>query len=92
MVGRRGRARPSATTLAGWFELLADTASKVADRIGGLGPFTPREIATLVGGVFFGIETMILLGFERGDDAVAVGAAQGRRRPPSARGAHDARS
>jgi AcrR family transcriptional regulator len=50
--------------LAGWFELLAGTASKVAPRFGGLGPFTAEELAALVGAVFLGIETMILLGFE----------------------------
>lgn len=50
--------------LSGWFELLTATASKVADRVGGLGPFEPEEIATLVAGVFLGLETMILLGFE----------------------------
>jgi AcrR family transcriptional regulator len=51
--------------LSGWFDLLADTASKVAERIGGLGPFTPAEVATLVGGVFLGLETTILLGFDQ---------------------------
>lgn len=47
--------------LSGWFELLADTASKAAVRVGGLGPFTPEEVAVLVGGAFLGIETLILL-------------------------------
>jgi AcrR family transcriptional regulator len=52
------------TDLAGWYGLLADTASKIAERIGGLGPFTAEEVAVLVGAPFLGVETMILLGFE----------------------------
>ncbi len=50
--------------LSGWFALLADTASKVAPRVGGLGPLTAEEVAALIGAAFLGIETMILLGFE----------------------------
>jgi AcrR family transcriptional regulator len=50
--------------LAGWFELLTDTSSKVAPRFGELGPFTAEELAALVGAAFLGIETMILLGFD----------------------------
>ena len=50
--------------LAGWFELLTDTVSKVGPRFAGLGPFTAAELAALVGAAFLGIETMILLGFE----------------------------
>lgn len=50
--------------LTGWFELLADTASKVAPRLSGLGPFTAEEVAALIGAAFLGIETMILLGFD----------------------------
>lgn len=49
---------------AGWFAVLTDTASKVAPRFGDLGPFTAAELATLVGTAFFGIESMILLGFD----------------------------
>lgn len=50
--------------LRGWFALLADTASKVAPRFGGLGPLTAEEIGALVGAAFLGVETMILLGFD----------------------------
>ena len=50
--------------LDGWFELLADTTAKVAPRFGDLGPFTPEELAALIGTAFLGIETMILLGFD----------------------------
>ena len=49
------------TNLSGWFELLTDTAAKAAARVGGLEPFTPEEVAVLVGGAFLGIETLILL-------------------------------
>lgn len=50
--------------LTGWFELLSDTTSRVAPRFGDLGPFTPDELAALIGAAFLGIETMILLGFD----------------------------
>jgi AcrR family transcriptional regulator len=53
--------------LRAWFELLADTAAHASDRIGGLGPFTPMEIAALAGMPFLGAEAMILLGFEETD-------------------------
>lgn len=53
--------------LKAWFELLAETAAKASDRVGGLGPFTPQEIAVLAGMPFLGIETMILLGFEESE-------------------------
>ncbi len=50
--------------LTGWFELLSGTISNVAPRFGDLGSFTAAELAVLVGAAFFGIEMMILLGFE----------------------------
>lgn len=50
--------------LAGWFELLTQTAARNAHRFGDLGPFAPAEVATLVGTTFLGVETMILLGFD----------------------------
>jgi len=53
--------------LQAWFELLADTAAHASERIGGLGPFTPMEIAALAGMPFLGAEAMILLGFEEAD-------------------------
>ena len=70
--------------LAGWFDLLTDTASKVAPRLGGLGPFTAGEMAVLVGTCSSGIETMILLGFDEAVDAVPIGVAQ-HRFPPARR-------
>lgn len=53
--------------LKGWFDLLKDTAMRASGRIGGLGPFTPEEIAVLAGMPFLGVEAMILLGFEEAD-------------------------
>ncbi len=53
--------------LKGWFDLLAETAAAAAHRMGGLGPFTPHEIAVLVGMPFLGVEAMILLGFDEKD-------------------------
>jgi AcrR family transcriptional regulator len=50
--------------LAGWFEVLTQTAARLAPRFDGLGPFSPAEVATLVGVTFLGVEAMILLGFD----------------------------
>jgi AcrR family transcriptional regulator len=49
--------------LGGWYRLLADVAERSAGRIGGLGPFGPAELGTLMGLPFMGAEAMILLGF-----------------------------
>jgi hypothetical protein len=35
--------------------------------LGGLGPFTPAEVAVLVATPFLGVESLILLGFEESD-------------------------
>ena len=50
--------------LRGWFDLLTATAEAAATRLGGLGPFTPEEVAVLAGTPFLGAESMILLGFD----------------------------
>ncbi len=50
--------------LQGWFELLADVAGRVADRAGGLGPFTAAEVGFLAGAPFLAAEAMILLRFD----------------------------
>ncbi|MFP3914638.1 MAG: TetR/AcrR family transcriptional regulator [Actinomycetota bacterium] len=50
--------------LRGWFELLTEVAEEASRRLGGVMPFTPRELAVLVGASFLGAEEMILLGFE----------------------------
>lgn len=49
--------------LRGWFALLENVAAEAAERIGGLGPFSPAEISVLAGAPFLGVETLILLGF-----------------------------
>ena len=49
--------------IGGWFTLLADVARREGARTGGLGPFTPEEVAALMGLPFLGAEAQILLGF-----------------------------
>ena len=51
--------------LGGWYELLAKVAREAAERFGGLGPFTPEEVGTLIGNAFLGSEALLLLGFDR---------------------------
>jgi hypothetical protein len=51
--------------LMGWFDLLSAIAAEARDRFGSLGPFTDAEIASLVGLVFMGAESMILLGMDQ---------------------------
>ncbi|HEX5013772.1 MAG TPA: TetR/AcrR family transcriptional regulator [Candidatus Limnocylindrales bacterium] len=53
--------------LGGWHRLLADVATRESERVGGLGPFTPGEIAALMGIPFLGAESSILLGFTEAD-------------------------
>lgn len=50
--------------LRGWFDLLTAVAERAADRLGGLGPFTPRELAALAGLPFLAAEMLILLGMD----------------------------
>ena len=49
--------------MGGWYRLLADVAAREAERLGGLGPFTPAEVSALMGLPFIGAESAILLGF-----------------------------
>lgn len=49
--------------LGGWYRLLTEVATREAERLGGLGPFTPAEVAALMGLPFMGAEGAILLGF-----------------------------
>ena len=53
--------------LGGWFALLADVADRVAHRIGGLGAFTPAEMAALMALPFLGAESAILVGFDESE-------------------------
>ncbi len=53
--------------LGKWFNLLAEVARRAAEKVGGLGPFTPEEAAVLAGAPFLGVETMLLLGFDESE-------------------------
>ena len=50
--------------VAGWQRLLAEVAERESHRLGGLGSFTPAEVAALMSLPFLGAEEAILLGFE----------------------------
>lgn len=56
--------RAARDMLDGWNRLLVGVAQEAADRLGGLGPFTPAELGTLIGAMFIGGESFLLLGFE----------------------------
>lgn len=51
-------------SLRGWFELLTGLAEEASKRFGGLGQFSPAEIASLASAAFLGSETMLLLDIE----------------------------
>ena len=53
--------------LKGWYDLLRSVAERAAEALGGLGPFTPSEVAALAGLPFIGAEATILLGVEEKD-------------------------
>jgi AcrR family transcriptional regulator len=57
-------ARQVLAMLTAWTDLLEEVAREAEARFGSLGPFTPTDIATLVGLSFIGGEAMILLGDE----------------------------
>ena len=48
--------------MGGWYELLAEVARREVERGTDLSPFTPEEVAALMGLPFIGAEEMILLG------------------------------
>lgn len=48
-----------------WFDVLTEVATEAEARFGPLGPFTAREMATLISNTFIGAEALILLGFDR---------------------------
>ena len=50
--------------MMGWINLLTGLARRAEERFGSLGPFTPEDIATLIGAAFFGMEAYLLLGLE----------------------------
>ena len=51
-------------SLSGWFALLTEVAAREAHRIGGLGAFTPAEVAALMALPFLGAESAILVGID----------------------------
>jgi AcrR family transcriptional regulator len=53
------------TGLLGWSEVLRDLAQRAAGELGGLGPFSPEEVASLVGNAFLGGESVLLVGLEK---------------------------
>jgi len=53
--------------VGGWYRLLAEVAERVSGTRGGLGPFTPSEVAALMGLPFLGAESIILLGFSESE-------------------------
>lgn len=58
-------ARQVLAMLQGWLDVLEEVAREAETRFGGLGTFTSRDIATLIGLSFLGGEAMILLGDDR---------------------------
>jgi AcrR family transcriptional regulator len=58
-------AEAARAVLAGWYDLLTAVTTEAAERFGGLGPFEPAEVATLIGNAFVGSEALLLLGFDR---------------------------
>lgn len=59
-------------TLRVWFDVLADVAREAQARFGTFGPFTPEDIAGLIGISFLGGEAVILLGDEHWGGQVRV--------------------
>jgi AcrR family transcriptional regulator len=53
------------TLLVGWYELIAEALREAEAEHGPLGPFTPEELAALIGNAFIGAEALLLLGFDR---------------------------
>jgi AcrR family transcriptional regulator len=51
--------------LLSWYQLIRDVVRDAEKDIGGLGPFTPEDIAALVSNAFMGAESLFLIGFER---------------------------
>ena len=62
-----------------WFDLIAELAHKAERELGGVGPFSAKEIAALIGCAFIGAESLYLLGGERRGVPVRAGAPAIRR-------------
>ena len=50
--------------LIGWFELILGVARKAERELGSLGPFSPEDVAALIGSAFIGTESLYLLSLE----------------------------
>ena len=50
--------------IMGWVKLLTHLARRAQENYGSLGPFTPEDMAALVGAAFIGMEAYLLLGLE----------------------------
>jgi AcrR family transcriptional regulator len=53
------------TGLMGWVDLITDVARQAERELGGLGPFSAVEVATLIASAFSGGESAYLLGLEK---------------------------
>jgi AcrR family transcriptional regulator len=51
--------------LLGWDEILRGLVRRAERELGGLGPFSAEEVATLIGSAFVGAESTYLLGLEK---------------------------
>jgi AcrR family transcriptional regulator len=51
--------------ITGWINLIVAVARKAERELGGLGPFTPEEVAILIANAFIGAESHYLLGLEK---------------------------
>ena len=51
--------------ITGWINLIVAVARKAERELGGLGPFTPEEVAMLIANAFIGAESHYLLGLEK---------------------------
>lgn len=60
-----GVAKDIRAGMIGWFDLITELARKAERELGGLGPLSPKEVASLVGSAFMGAESMYLLGGEK---------------------------
>jgi AcrR family transcriptional regulator len=50
--------------LIGWFELILGVARKAERELGSFGPFSPEDVAALIGSAFIGAESLYLLSLE----------------------------
>jgi AcrR family transcriptional regulator len=60
LIGDRVR-----TLLQRWVDLLIEVAREAEQALGSIGPFTPEELAGLIGQAFLGGESILLVGFDR---------------------------